>query len=222
MEIHYFGHSCFRLKGKEGVVVTDPFGTMAGWKLPPLKADVVTVSHPHEDHNNILAVKPMAEGQKPFIIDQAGEYEVRGITVFGYPTWHDSQQGGERGSNIVFSIFLDGVHVLHLGDLGHKLPESVLEEIGEVNVLLCPVGGAFTIDPQGALDAISAIEPDVVIPMHYRTPSHGSEFASLATLEEFLQKYGKTAAAQEKLVMSAKIGEEEAETQLVVLEQKTA
>lgn len=221
MEIAYFGHACFRLKGKEGVVVTDPYGMMVGWKLPAMKADVVTISHQHEDHNNILGVKSMGEQSSPFLIDQAGEYEVGGITVFGYPTFHDGQQGAERGKNIMYSIFLDGVHVLHLGDLGHELTQSMIEEIGDVDVLLCPVGGKFTIDPQAAVEVIHSLEPDIVIPMHYKTPVHSPEnFGEMATLEEFLQKYGKTAAAQEKLVVSGKSSDEEAETQLVVLEPK--
>lgn len=223
MEIQYLGHSCFRLKGKEGTVVTDPYGSMVGWKLPAIKADVVTVSHQHEDHNNILGVKSISDRPRPFIVDQAGEYEVGGITVFGHPTWHDGQQGVERGRNIIFSIYLDGVHILHLGDLGHTLPDNVIEEVGDVDVLLCPVGGVFTIDPQRALDTISAIEPDVVIPMHYRSPAHDQAgFGELSTLEDFMQKYGKTAVAQEKLVVSARSSDEEAETQLVVLEPKTA
>lgn len=200
--------------------MTDPYGMMAGWKLPALKADVVTVSHQHEDHNHVLGVKAMGEGS-PFVIDQAGEYEVGGITVFGYPTWHDSQQGSERGRNTIYSIYLDGVHVMHLGDLGHQLTQGMIEEMGDIDVLLVPVGGVFTIDPQGAVEVIASLEPDIVIPMHYRTPAHDPQaFGELATLEDFLQKYGKTAAPQEKLLVNSKSTDEEAETQLIVLETK--
>lgn len=224
MEITYLGHSSFRLKGKEGIVVTDPFGTAGKMKMPTVKADVVTVSHHHPDHDNVLAVKSNAvSGVQPFVIDQAGEYEVKGITVFGYPTWHDDQEGAQRGRNIAYSIFLDNVHVLHLGDLGHILPDKQVEEMPDIDILLCPVGGVYTIDPQQAVDAISKLEPAYVIPMHYKTESHdAAEFGELATLDEFLQKYGKTAVPQDKLVITAKSSEEETETQLVVLEVKTA
>ncbi len=204
-------------------MVTDPYGLMVGWKLSTLKADVVTVSHQHQDHNNVLGVKSNSDQPKPFLIDQAGEYEVGGITVFGHPTWHDQQQGAARGINLIFSIYLDGVHVLHLGDLGHQLSESQIEEIGDIDVLLVPVGGAITLDPQGAMEVIAALEPGVVIPMHYRTPSHDQKiFGELVDLADFVQKYGKTASPQEKLVISARTSEEEAETQLVLLEPKIA
>jgi L-ascorbate metabolism protein UlaG (beta-lactamase superfamily) len=221
MEIQYVGHSCFRLRGKEGIVITDPFHPSVGFPMPSLKADVVTVSHSHADHNNIPAVKPTQQRARPFIIEQAGEYEVSGISVYGYPTWHDNEQGAERGSNIAFSIFLDDVHILHLGDLGHLLDSKTLEAIPEVDILLCPVGGVYTIDSKQAAETISSIEPSVVIPMHYRTPEHAAEgFGTMATLEDFMKEYGKTATPQDKFVYSVGKSVEEVETQLVVLQSK--
>jgi L-ascorbate metabolism protein UlaG (beta-lactamase superfamily) len=220
MEVQYLGHSSFRLKGKEGVVITDPYNNSVGFSFPASKADVVTVSHPHSDHNNLLAVKPMKD--RVFGIEQAGEYDVGGVTVYGYSLWHDDSEGEERGRNIAYSIFVDDVHVLHLGDLGHKLTEKQLGDFTEVDILLCPVGGEFTIDPQKAIDVIAAIEPRVVIPMHYRTPEHDqTTFGALATLEEFLAKAGKTVVPQEKLVYNAaKASDDEIDTLFVVLEPK--
>ncbi len=224
MEVQYLGHSSFRLKGKDGVVITDPYGGV-GFSFPSAKADIVTVSHQHADHNNLVPVKPVKDGDKVFAITQAGEYDAKGITVFGYPTFHDSVEGAERGRNIIFSIFVDDVHVLHLGDLGHTLTEKDLENFSDVDVLLCPVGGHFTIDPQQAVEVISAIEPKYVIPMHFKTAAHDvATYGELATLEDFMTKFGKTVTPQDKLVINASksAGEEEVETQLIVLEPKNA
>ncbi len=221
MDIQYVGHSSFRLRGKEGIVITDPFESSVGFSLPTLRADVVTVSHDHFDHNNAGAIKATANREKPFVIQEAGEYEVGGITVFGYPSWHDDQKGEERGHNIMYSIFLDDVHVLHLGDLGHKLDQKTIEAIPEVDVLLCPVGGVFTINAKVASEVISALEPAIVIPMHYRTEQHDAgTFSELATVEDFMKEYGKTAKTQDKLKLTGGKASEETETELVILEAK--
>jgi L-ascorbate metabolism protein UlaG (beta-lactamase superfamily) len=223
MDIQYIGHSSFRLKGKEGVVITDPFHPSTGMPFPSVKADIVTVSHQHPDHNNVVAVKPTAQRTSVFRIENPGEYEVSNISVYGYPTWHDDQKGGERGANTIYSIFLDDVHILHLGDLGHTLDEKTMQDIPEVDILICPVGGHFTIDPKKASEVISALEPSVIIPMHYRTTDHNETFAELATLEDFMKEYGKTAEAVDKFSYTKKTAlQEEAETQLVVLQPRTS
>lgn len=221
MDIQYVGHSCFRLRGKEGIVITDPFKSSVGFSMPSLRADVVTVSHQHDDHNNISAVSATAGRDNPFVIQEAGEYEVGGITVFGYSSWHDDQKGSERGRNIMCSIFIDDIHVLHLGDLGHRLDQKTIEAIPAVDVLLCPVGGIYTIDAKVASEVISGLEPAMVIPMHYRTEQHSADmFSELATVEDFMKEYGKTVQPQDKLKIMGGKANEEAETELVVLEPK--
>ncbi len=220
MDIQYIGHSSFRLKGKEGIVITDPFSPSVGFPFPSVKADVVTVSHQHGDHNHILPVKPTAQRDSVFVIENAGEYEVSNISVYGYPTWHDDSEGGERGRNIVFSIFLDGVHILHLGDLGHTLGEQTIQNIPEVDILLCPVGGVYSLNPKQASEVISSLEPSVIIPMHYKTPAHSETFAELATLEDFFKEYGKSATPTDKFSYTKKSSLEDTETELVVLQSK--
>lgn len=223
MDIQYVGHSSFRIRGKEGIVITDPFNSSVGFNFPALRADVVTISHDHGDHNNILGVKPTANRKEPYIIAHPGEYEVGGISVYGYHSWHDGSQGSERGENVMYSIFMEDVHVLHLGDLGHRLDEKIIESIPDVDVLLCPVGGVYTIDPKVASEVISFLEPAYVIPMHYRTGEHNAEmFGDLATLEDFMKEYGKTAQAEDKFSISRSKIEEEAETKLVVLNPKVS
>ncbi len=217
MEITYFGHSSFKLRGKTGTVVTDPFSNKIGLPFPSVSADIVTVSHSHYDHNATTQVKGTARRAQPFVISYPGEYEVGGVSVFGLPTYHDNKNGAERGENTVFTIVVDEVKICHLGDLGHEFTNEQLEEMSEVDVLLCPVGGFFTIDPKAAVKVIQQIEPSYVIPMHYKTPQHDQEgFEKVATLESFLKEYGASPAPVAKLsVEKNKMPEE---TQLVVLD----
>ena len=53
MQIYWYGHSCFKLQGKDVSVVLDPYrpGSVPGWKLPPLTADYCLCSHDHGDHS---------------------------------------------------------------------------------------------------------------------------------------------------------------------------
>lgn len=218
MDIQYVGHSCFRLRGKEGLVITDPFASSVGFSCPKLSADVITVSHDHQDHNQIQLIRATSNRNRPFVVRQPGEYEIQNISVYGYPSYHDDQQGKIRGKNVMFSIFLDGVHVLHLGDLGHILDQKTVEDIPDIDVLLIPVGGVYTIDPQQALELISLLEPSYVVPMHFRTDKHSSEFAELATVDDFIKKSGKQPRITDKLTLSGPKTSDDAETQVVVLE----
>lgn len=220
MEITYLGHAAFKLKGKAGIVVTDPYLPAVGWKMPAVKADIVTISHDHFDHSAAANIGGTTNRPLPYVITQAGEYEVGGITVFGQPTWHDAATGQERGRNIVYSIFVDDIHVLHLGDIGHPLSHEMIENLPDVDVLLCPVGGAVTVSSAQAMDIIQEIEPAVVIPMHYRTPEHDASFAKLATLEDFLKQWGKQVEPEDSYVVNAHTNADEVETKLVVLRAK--
>lgn len=219
MEITYYGHSCFKIKGTEGTVVTDPYNEYVGFKLPNISADVVTVSHHHNDHAQFDQVSGTARRKKPFIIDKPGEYEVGGISVFGVETFHDSHQGAERGPNIVYTIMVDNLRVCHLGDLGHELSSEQLSAIGVADVVLCPVGGVFTIDAKAAVKTIHSLEPSFAVPMHFKTDEHEEKvFGELATLADFLKEYGAEAKPESKLkIDGTKLPEE---TELVVLQKQ--
>lgn len=198
-------------------MITDPFGNDVGLKMPRLSADVVTVSHQHNDHNNVGAVKGTSRRDKPFIIDAVGEYEVGGISVFGVRTYHDDKKGEERGENYVFSVLMDGVSVVHLGDLGHVLKDAKVDELNGVDVLLCPVGGVYTIGPKEAVEVIQAVEPSIVIPMHYKTKDHDAKvFGELSEVEKFVEALGLEAKREDSLSVSRSTLPEE--TELVVLE----
>lgn len=216
MIITYHGHSAFKLKGKKGTVVTDPYNDYVGFSMPRLSADLVTVSHDHEDHNASEKIAETSRRSHPFIITKPGEYEVGGISVFGTSSWHDASQGAERGPNNIFTILLDGVRVCHLGDLGHELTTKQVDSIGPVDVLLVPVGGVYTIDPTLAVKAIRALEPGIAIPMHFKTDKHeDAVFGDLKTAEDFLKEYGVDPTPMTKLdIQSGKIPEE---TEIIVL-----
>lgn len=164
-EIKWFGHGCFRVRGREATIVLDPVGKSTGYSLPRQKADIVTISHTHPGHT---AVGQVQDGY--FLIDGPGEYEVSDVFITGIRTFHDAKGGRERGYNTVYLLELEDLRICHLGDLGHPLTESQVEGLHDVDVLLVPVGGGNSLDAQGANEVIGQIEPRVVIPMHYRTP----------------------------------------------------
>ena len=187
MDIKYLGHSAFFIKTKDAKLVTDPFDPkMVGLKFPKSEADIVTVSHQHGDHNNFKAV----DGS-PLVVDMAGEYERKGLRVFGHQTFHDKQKGAERGENIAFKFEGDDISVLHCGDLGLVWDDAFIDQIGEVDILLLPVGGHFTIDANDAAALVKKIEPSIIIPMHYgHAKLNPQQFGKLSPLEDFLKKMG--------------------------------
>lgn len=217
MEITYNGHASFKIRGNQGTVVTDPFDAYVGFPMPNVSADVVTVSHQHQDHNAYSQVKGTARREKPFIIERPGEYEVGGISVFGVKTFHDASQGAERGENIIYTIMIDDIRICHLGDLGHELTQETISEIGAVDIVLCPVGGVYTINPLQAVKTIQALEPSITIPMHFKTDDHEqSVFGELSTLADFTKEYGKEVQPEAKLrIEASKLPDE---TELVVLQ----
>lgn len=222
IDIYFYGQACFKIKGKSGSVVFDPYDEqMTG--LPKLKVDgdIVCVSHNHEDHNNSDAVKlsadassgSIAEG-KPFLISGPGEYEKSGISIVGVSSFHDNTEGSERGKNIIYNVRIDDVNFVHLGDFGQKkLTQEQVEELSSCDVLLIPAGGVYTIEAKDAPDIISQLEPRVIIPMHYKLP--GLKF-DLAEVKDFLTVMGKESAeALSKLSVSREKLPEEPE--IVVL-----
>lgn len=199
-DIHYLGHACFRLRGREGIIVCDPYDRSLGLDLGRPTAHIVTISHNHPDHNHSTAVRPIRD--QVFIVQGPGEYEIRGVLITGVRTYHDKEKGAERGFNTVYVIHMDEVVFCHLGDLGHELNQSQLEEIGNVDVLFIPVGGGETIGPAEAASVISQIEPRLVIPMHYASEQLSFEY-QLAPLEKFAHEVGlKEATPLEKLTVT--------------------
>lgn len=168
MKVKWLGHACFLITSKSGLkVITDPYAVGGGIDYSPISeaADVVVVSHDHGDHNNVSAVQG-----KPEVVKGSGTKTVKDIQFKGVPTFHDASQGTERGSNTVFCFTIDGLHLCHLGDLGHVLSPGQVTEIGAVDILFVPVGGFFTIDAAAATQVCDQLKPRIAIPMHFKTP----------------------------------------------------
>lgn len=215
MDIYWGGQAFFKLKGKKVTVCIDPFEPdFTSLKLPKdLSADVCLSTHEHKDHNNTGIIKTSAGG-KLMVFKNPGEYEVAGVVITGIPSFHDNSGGSERGKNTIFHLMLDGLNITHLGDLGQsKLTEEQLAQIGEVDILLIPVGGIYTIDSKMAVNIVSQLEPKIIIPMHYAV--EGLKF-ELAGVEPFLKEMGAEGViAQPKLsITKEKLPEE---PQVVVL-----
>jgi L-ascorbate metabolism protein UlaG (beta-lactamase superfamily) len=182
MEITWLGYSSFRLKGKNTTVITDPFPPDLGYAIDKQKADLITVSHNHPNHSHTAGV-----AGEPRIIFRPGEYEISGVLIIGLSTFHDAEGGAVLGKNTVFAIEVDDVTVCHLGDLGSPLTSAQVEELGNVDVLLVPVGGGPTITASQAAALIRSMEPKIVIPMHYKTLTLTKE---LDPVDKFLKEMG--------------------------------
>ena len=168
MKVKWLGHACFLITADNGLkIITDPYIEGSGLKYSPIdeSADIATVSHDHFDHNNVSAVKG-----KPDVVKGSGTKTVKGIQFKGVATYHDEAKGGQRGDNVVFCFTVDGVNICHLGDLGHRLSKEEIAQIGDIDVLLIPVGGFFTIDAKVASQVCEDLKPKVIIPMHFKTP----------------------------------------------------
>lgn len=181
MKLTWYGHSCFLLTAENGTrILTDPCAPKTGYELRDIVCDIITSSHDHYDHNYFDA----AAGS-PTVLNDIGSYEIDGIRFTAIPSFHDTEGGAKRGTNRIFVYEIDGLRIAHLGDLGHALPEETASAIGRPDILLCPVGGVFTVDADGAAAIEALLQPRVFVPMHYKT-EHLS-FA-LGTLETFLEK----------------------------------
>ncbi len=187
----------------------DPFDSnFTGLKFPKHTAcDIVTVSHTHKDHNDVSQL----EGD-PFVVQGAGEYDIKGVGVIGFNTEHG---GDAPEKSTVFRIEMEDLNIVHLGDLGRLLTTAEIDLLDGVDILFIPVGGTYTIDAAQAKKIIAEIEPKIVIPMHYDRP--GITIKELSPVSAFLKEMEKeTVVAQPKLAISkGKIPEE---MQIVVLE----
>jgi L-ascorbate metabolism protein UlaG (beta-lactamase superfamily) len=212
MRIRWYGQSAFLLTGEEHRVFIDPFGDLAnmaparnGWSWPfPLidgvEADLLLVTHDHLDHNGIEVI-----GGEPLVLAKAGTHETPLGEVVGIASEHDAVAGTQRGPNTIFRFTLDGTIVAHLGDFGQPaLRPEQREALGDVDVLVLPVGGGPTIAPEAAVALVRELRPKLVVPMHYRTPD-GLEFldppdAFLTALDAHVEQLETSEADLEPLL----------------------
>jgi len=213
MKIKYLAHSAFLITSDSGTrIVTDPYQTSEGLHYGVIKekADIVTVSHEHGDHNNVSAVQGNPTLAKT-------STEVKSIKIKAVPAAHDDKGGSQRGKNTIFCFEVDGINVCHCGDLGHLLTADQVKAIGKVDVLMIPVGGFFTIDAKTASKVCDQLKPGIIIPMHYKTEKMNFPIAGV---DEFLKgknnvtrvngseieiKAGKLPAAAQIMVLKASL-----------------
>ena len=163
MDLTWLGHACFRLRGREGVVLTDPPDPKSGHAIPRTEATLVTMSHDHAGHASLRSV-----AGEPVVLRGPGEYEVHEVLVTGLGSFHDEEKGAVRGRNTVFAIRLDDLVICHLGDLGHALAAADIEKLGDVDIALVPICGPdINLSAARAAEVVQQLEPKVVVPMSY-------------------------------------------------------
>ena len=220
MELTWYGRTCIRLRGKDAVVVNDPYPSIVGPTGRGITGDVVTFSHPDDNHPPKKATKLSRDGgtamptslEAAFVLDGPGEYEVHDVLLTGVRTYRDNEKGTERGRQTAFVTELDGIHTIHLGDIGHELTEEKLADIGRVEVVCVPIGGALTAATAASL--VAQLDPKIVIPM----PVCEDEAACDEAVKQFLHEMGAEPMIQPKLsIMPSSLP---AETTTVLLESR--
>lgn len=192
MDITWLGHACFRLRGRDVTILTDPY-TGDDWGYPPLatSADVVTISNPHPHHAGLAGVS----GQ-PRVLRGPGEYEIGGALIWGVRTTTPRNPDGTPGlKNTAFVIQLEDLTVCHLGDLAvAPLTTDDLRQIKDSDVLLVPVGGNCTINAAQAAEVVAQIEPKLIVPMHYATDETRGHIV-LDEIDKFCREFGANEVA---------------------------
>ncbi|NJN84158.1 MAG: lactamase [Caldilineaceae bacterium] len=214
MDITWYGLSCFRIREGGTVVLCDPFDKVVGMTLPKIRADIVTVSHDQPGHSSVERVSG-----DPKVLRGPGEYEIQNIFITGATTLHRRVQGIQPERNTVFFFDFGDFTIGHLGDLGEVPSQSDIEELnlGEVDLLMVPVGGGATLDPTRAVDVIGLFEPRLVVPMHYRHPSLTANWAEdLETVDRFLKELGVSMPEPEDMLRITKSSLPE-ETEVILL-----
>jgi L-ascorbate metabolism protein UlaG (beta-lactamase superfamily) len=211
MELTWYGRTCVRLRGKEAVVVADPFQSVVGPTGRGLTGDIVTFSHP--DDSPLPRGKGAARTkgktsrdgrtllpsslEEAFVLDGPGEYEVKEVLVTGVRTYRDDARGAEAGKQVSFAIEIDGVHTIHLGDIGHLLSEEKLADIGSVDIVCVPLGGSLS--PSQAAALVAQLDPRIVVPM----PVCDDEAECAEALKRFFHEMGAEPSTQPKLSVTA-------------------
>ena len=220
MELTWYGRTCIRLRGKDAVVVADPYQAVVGPTGRGITGDIVTFSHPDD------TPLPRAKGTKSrdgltflpssldgaFVLDGPGEYEVKEVLITGVRTYRDDTRGGDGGRQIAFVVELDGLHTVHLGDIGHLLSEEKLGDIGSIDIACVPLGGALS--PMKAAELVAQLDPRIVVPM----PLCEDEAECAEALAKFFHEMGAEAVTQPKLSVTA--SSLPAETITVLLESR--
>ncbi|MEK9166363.1 MAG: MBL fold metallo-hydrolase [Patescibacteria group bacterium] len=167
MVITYYGLSCFKVQSGDLTIAFDPPSKESDLRPPRFETHIALSSHNHPRHNGLKELSGKKD-RDPFFILGPGEYEVEGVRVIGFPSWHDREKGKTRGPNTIYSVAMEGVSLCHLGDIGTaEIENDTLEGFGEIDVLFVPIGGKDVVEPDEAAKIVKKLEPKAVIPMHY-------------------------------------------------------
>ena len=221
MELTWYGRTCIRLKGRDAVVVHDAYPSDVGPTGRGITGDIVTFSHADDAGLGRKPGKISRDGgtaivtslESAFVLDSPGEYEVHDALVTGVRTYRDAERGARRGKQTAFVTELDGLHTIHLGDIGHELTEEKLADVGPVDIVCVPIGGALSATLAAAL--VAQLDPRIVVPM----PICEEEADCEDALKKFLHEMGAEPAVQPKLSVTA--SGLPAETTTVLLESRS-
>jgi L-ascorbate metabolism protein UlaG (beta-lactamase superfamily) len=223
MELTWYGRTCIRLRGRDAVVVADPYPSIVGPTGRGITGEIVTYSHPDDapapkgkaahgrrsrDGSTILP----SSLDEAFVLDGPGEYEVRDVLLTGVRTYRDDAKGADRGKQTAFVVELDQMHTIHLGEIGHLLTEEKLADIGPVDIACVPVGGGLS--PQKVAELVAQLDPKIVVAMPLDEDAPDTREA----LAKFFHEMGGEPAVQPKL--SITISQLPAETTTVLLESR--
>ncbi len=205
MEVTWYGRTCIRLRGKDAVLVADPYQAVVGPTGRGITGDIVTFSHPDDSPLPKAKGKTSRDGKTrlpsslddAFVLDGPGEYEVKDVLMTGVRTYRDDTRGNTKGKGVAFAVEIDGVHTIHLGDIGHLLSEEKLGDIGTVDIVCVPLGGALT--PASAAELVAQLDPRIVVPM----PVCVNEPDCDEALAKFFHEMGAEPVTQPKLSVTA-------------------
>jgi len=220
MELSWYGRTCIRLRGREGVVVADPYQSVVGPTGRGITGEIVTYSHPDDRPLPKAKGKRSRDGQTvlpssldtAFVLDGPGEYEVSDVLLTGVRTYRDDTKGADRGKQTAFLVELDGLHTIHLGEIGHLLTEEKLADIGSVDIACVPIGG--TLSATKTAELVAQLDPRIVVAMPLDDEAPGMDEA----LAKFFHEMGGDPAPQPRLSVS--ISSLPAETTAVLLESR--
>ena len=220
MELTWYGRTCIRIRGRDAVVVADPYQSVVGPTGRGISGDVVTFSHPDDNPLPRARGKHSRDGKtllpssldNAFVLDGPGEYEVKEILVTGVRTYRDDARGSVAGKQTAFLIEVDGLHTIHLGEIGHLLSEEKLADIGPVDIACVPLGGSLS--PSQAAALIAQLDPRIVVPM----PICVDDGDCAEALKRFFHEMGAEAVTQPKVSVTAT--SLPVETTTVLLEQR--
>jgi L-ascorbate metabolism protein UlaG (beta-lactamase superfamily) len=178
LTVRWFGQSFFQVTTAGGTkIVFDPHA-MPEYNRPRCQADLVLISHEHDDHNQYEVLEDSEKAKVIHGLLVKGKRQdwnkvdekFRDVRVHTVPSFHDAEEGAKRGKNSIFVVEADGLKIIHLGDLGDVLTEKQVEAIGPVDILMIPVGGIYTINGEKAKEVVAQLKPRLyILPMHYGT-----------------------------------------------------